>query len=297
MAQEYMAESAGKPLNFAEMVSMIDVSVVIVSHNHAAYLPVCLSSVQAAQNEATLEVFLVDNCSEDTTVSLIKKDFPWVKLLINRERKGFSANYNQGLRASKGRYVFVLNPDTELKAGAIRTLIDYMDSQPEVGICGPQLHFPDDSIQPSCRRFPTMASVLVRRTPLRRWLLNSSFNARHLMDDFDHTNTSAVDWMLGAALFVRRKFLQTVGLLDEGYNLYVEDIDWAYRAHQDGWKVIYCPNAHIIHHHMAISDHRLWGWHSKMHIMSMWRYFRKHMLPDKLQLKVKAEILTDNKDR
>jgi len=268
-----------------------DISIVIVSHNHAGYLPDCLRSLAPNVHASQLEVFVVDNCSTDGSALLVREGFPWVKLIENQRRLGFAANNNCAIRQSKGRYVLILNPDTETPSGALESLSAFADTHPHIGISSLQLRFPDGKIQPSCRRFPTFGSVLVRRTPLRKFLRNSSLNARHLMSDFDHAHTAPVDWALGACLLARREFLFDVGLMDEGYFLYVEDIDWCYRAWQSDWEVWYYADAHIVHHHLAESDRRLWSRASWFHLQSMWRYYRKHLAPGWMSLRVGEEHL------
>lgn len=269
-----------------------DVSIVVVSHNHASYLAPCLDSLAPQRDTPTSEVFVVDNVSADGTVQLVRQSYPWVRLIENPRQQGFAANNNRGIRLSTGRYILLLNPDTEVLPGALARLIVYMDAEPGVGLCGPQLVYPDGKIQPSCRRFPTLASVLVRRTPLRSWLKGSSVDRSHLMSDMDHGSRREVDWLLGACLMVRREFLQTVGLMDEGYHLYVEDIDWAYRARQRGWRVVYYPEARILHHHQAESDRALLSRYSWYHLRSMWRYYRKHLAPGWLRLSPEPDLLS-----
>ncbi len=268
-----------------------EVSVVIVSHNHAPYLPACLASLAPERQAVALEVFVVDNGSTDGSAAIVRDHFPWVTLLENQTRRGFAANNNQALRRGRGRYALILNPDTEVCAGALEALIEFADAHAQVGMCGPQLLFPDGTIQPSCRRFPTVGSVLARRTPLRRWLWTSTLNARHLMSDFDHSQIARVDWLLGACLFVRREFLRTVGLMDEGYFLYVEDIDWAFRGWKQKWEVMYFPAARVIHHHLAVSDRKLFSRHMLLHLQSIWRYYRKHLAPAWFRLRVAPERL------
>lgn len=268
-----------------------EVSVVIVSNNDAHFLGACLDALAAERARLALEVCVVDNASTDATAQLVRDQYPWVCLLPQPRRGGFSTNNNAALRRATGRYLLVLNPDTEVLPAALQRLVAFMDEHPRVGLCGAQLVFPDGSIQPSCRRFPTAASVLARRTPLRSFLRNSALNARHLMADFDHTQTGAVDWLLGACLFARREVLREVGLLDAGFTLYAEDIDWCYRARLAGWQVAYVPAARIRHHHQAKSDRALLSRHSWIHLKSMWRYYRKHLAPGWLRLHVIEERL------
>jgi len=268
-----------------------DISIVIVSHNHARYLPACLHSLAPAQHTLQLEVFVVDNCSTDGSATLVRESFPWVKLIENEQRSGFAANNNRAIRQSCGRYVLVLNPDTKTPPGALDALVTFADAHPRMGIGSLQLRFPDGQIQPSCRRFPTLGSVLARRTPFRKFLRSSSLNAHHLMRDFDRHQTTRVDWMLGACLLARQDFLMNVGLMDAGYFLYVEDIDWCYRAWKAGWEVWYYADAYVTHHHLAESDRKLWSRASWLHLQSMWRYYRKHLAPDPMRLQVNEEYL------
>jgi N-acetylglucosaminyl-diphospho-decaprenol L-rhamnosyltransferase len=260
------------------MTLPISVSVITVTHNHGAFIGLCLKALVPEVTRLHGEAILIDNRSDDNSAE-IARQFPDVRLFVNTERHGFSANNNYGMAKAQGRYILLLNPDTEVQPGALDTLIQFMDTHPEVGMCAAQLLFPDGSIQPSPRRFPTIGSFIARRTPIRRFLQNSSLNRRHLMLDVSHTEPFPVDWLLGACMLIRREVLDTVGPLDEGFFLYVEDIDWARRMHDAGWQIYYVPQAKIIHHHLAVSDKKLFSRYMWLHLKSMLRYVRKHSLP------------------
>lgn len=234
-------------------MSQIPLSVISVTHNHSTYIGRCLDALVPEVSRIGGEVIVVDNCSDDKSAKIAKK-YPNIAVYINSERRGFSANNNFGMAKANGRYLLLLNPDTEVQPGALDQMIDFMESHPQVGMCGAQLRFPDGQIQPSPRRFPTLGSTIARRSPLRVFLRNSHLNQNHLMQDLDHSQVQPVDWLLGACMFIRREILETVGPLDEGYFLYVEDIDWARRMHAANWDVYYVPTAQIIHHHIAVSD-------------------------------------------
>jgi N-acetylglucosaminyl-diphospho-decaprenol L-rhamnosyltransferase len=267
-----------------------DLTVVVVSHDHGRYLEACLRSLDPRRHAPTLEVIVVDNASEDDTRHIVERH-PECVLVRNAHREGFAANSNKGIRLARGRHILLLNPDTEVEAEALQRLVAFLDENPRVGLCGPQLRFPDGTVQASCRRFPNLRWVLVRRTPLRLILPETNATRDHLMADFDHDQRSRVDWLLGAAIAVRRELLATVGLLDEGFFLYVEDIDWAFRARQAGFEVWYVPEARVVHHHQADADRRLLGRHSWWHLKGMWRYYRKHLAPAGLRLQVGEEHL------
>jgi N-acetylglucosaminyl-diphospho-decaprenol L-rhamnosyltransferase len=268
-----------------------ELSVCIVSNNHAHYLGACLESLLSESQRLSMEVWVVDNASTDGTARLVTEKYAWARVVQHNRRQGFSANNNSAIRQCSGRYVLILNPDTVVEPGALERVVAFMDAHPRVGLCGPRLRFPDGRIQPSCRRFPTPASVVVRRTPLRVFLQESSQNARHLMLDFDHDQSGPVDWLLGACIFARSELLHDVGLLDAGFTLYVEDIDWCYRAHRAGWVVWYCADAIVTHYHQAQSDRRMISRASWIHLQSMWRYYRKHLAPNWLRLNVDEERL------
>jgi len=267
------------------MSTPIDVSVVIVTHNHRPFIERCLEAIDRVRTEVSCDVFLVDNLSDDDTAKLVAERFPWVRLSVRDRRCGFSDNNNFAIRQATGRYVLLLNPDTEIRPGALRTLAQFMDGRPDAGIAGAKLLFPDGAVQPSCRRFPTFSTFLIRRTPLRFVLRASAANARHLMLDRPASEPLEVDWVLGACMFVRREAIQQVGPLDEGFFLYVEDIDWCYRMREKGWKTYWVPAAEIVHHHQATSDRSLAGWHSWTHLKSMFRYYRKHLAPRFLRMR------------
>jgi N-acetylglucosaminyl-diphospho-decaprenol L-rhamnosyltransferase len=269
-------------------MAQVSISVITVTHNHAQYIDLCLAALVPEVNRICGEVIVVDNRSDDESAA-IAQQYPSVKLHINTKRQGFSANNNFGMAKATGRYLLLLNPDTEIQPGALSQLIEFMDTHPQVGMCGAQLLFPDGQIQPSPRRFPTLGSVIARRTPLRIFLKQSRLNQHHLMQDLDRTQPQPVDWLLGACMFIRREVLETVGPLDEGYFLYVEDIDWAHRMHTTGWQVYYVPTAQIIHHHIAVSDKKLWSRYMWLHLKSMVRYTRKHLLPPLPGLSIRTE--------
>jgi N-acetylglucosaminyl-diphospho-decaprenol L-rhamnosyltransferase len=269
-------------------MQLIPLTTITVTHNHASYIGQCLDALVPEVEQLGGEVIVVDNRSDDDSAA-IAQQHPSVKLHINNERQGFSANNNFGMAKAHGRYLLLLNPDTEIQPGALSQLIDFMDTHPQVGMCGAQLLFPDGQIQPSPRRFPTLGSVIARRTPLRIFLKQSKLNQHHLMQDLDHTQPQPVDWLLGACMFIRREVLETIGPLDEGYFLYVEDIDWAHRMHTAGWRIYYVPTAKIIHHHIAVSDKKLWSRYMWIHLKSMVRYTRKYLLPKLPGISIRTE--------
>lgn len=254
----------------------VDISIIIVSNNHQSFLPRCLSSIYANQDYLRLEIFVVDNVSCDTTSEYVKTTFPQITLIQRTNKCGFSANNNIAIKRARGTYILLLNPDTEIQPHALRELYDTMEENTDVGISGPKLIFPNKRIQYSCRKFPTIMSFFMRRTPIRLFVKQSRINDTHLLKHINHSKIQQVDWLLGACLCIRKKTIDSVGLLDERFFLYGEDIDYCLRTWHAGWKVLYVPMAHIVHHHQARSDKQLLNVYSRFHMQSVLLFALKH---------------------
>ncbi|MCX7624969.1 MAG: glycosyltransferase family 2 protein [Candidatus Sumerlaeaceae bacterium] len=251
-------------------------SVIIVNLNTRQLLHACLRSLQAALTSDDVEVIVVDNGSADDSCAMVANEFPQVHLIALRENRGFAVANNLGMRAARGRYFLVLNSDTEIIGDALNKICDFMDAHPEVGALGPKLLNTDGTLQYSCRRFPSFRTALFHRYSLMTRLFpRNRFSSEYLMTDVGHDRTMDVDWVSGAALVVRREIFESLGGFDEGFFMYAEDVDWCYRIKQAGWRVVYLPEAQILHHigqstrlvpyAMTLQRHR-----------SMWRFYRKH---------------------
>jgi hypothetical protein len=253
-----------------------DVCICVVSHNHDRFLEPLFRSLETHRPQAAIDVTLVDNVGQPEIVDLIENKFPWVNLIVNQRRMGFAENNNQVIVPSNARYSFLLNPDTEVQPGAVDRLVAFMDEHPDIGACGPKLIYPDGRLQLSCRRFPTLGSFLVRRTPLRLLLGKGETRRRYEMADWDHDSPRSIDWLFGAAILIRRETLQDVGGLDEGMFMYSEDVDWCLRCRQKGWDIWYLPDSVILHHLDDRKYNRFFSRHRFMHYRSMARFVRKH---------------------
>jgi N-acetylglucosaminyl-diphospho-decaprenol L-rhamnosyltransferase len=202
---------------------------------------------------------------------------PGKTLVLENERTlGFGANINRGIAATTAPFVAASNPDIEATPGSIAALHKLAAAHPRCGIAGPQMRYPDDRWQPSRRSFPTVSGTIVRRTPLRSVLHPERRQRRHYLLDERPTEPVPSDWLLGAFLFLRREMLTELGGLDEGYRLYGDDIDLAYRARKAGWERWYVPGAVVVHHHQAVTDHRFFTRRTLWHWRSMLRFVRKH---------------------
>ncbi len=160
---------------------------------------------------------------------MVRAEFPQVRLIANNENRGFTAANNQGLAMGQGRYLMLLNPDTELVGDAPATMAGYLDGHPRVGAVGPQLRYADGRLQSSRRRFPTMATALFESTVAGEWWPNNPFARRYRMAGTPDDAIQPVDWLVGACLLVRREVYQQVGGLDEGFFMYSEEVDWCRR--------------------------------------------------------------------
>lgn len=259
-----------------------DISIVIVNYRVKNILRKCLNSIARSKESLNHELIVVDNNSEDGSVELIREDFPEVTLIENRRNRGFSFACNQGIKRSSGRYVLLLNPDTIFPESRFKELVDFMDSNPEAGICGPKMVDVSGKLLYSCRSFPSLlTSISSSQSILYRYFPGNLLSGRYLLNDLDHSRIQEVDWVSGSCLLVRKKTLDQIGLLDESYFIYVEDVDLCYRAHKAGWKTFYFPQVTFVHQvGQSTSRHRL---RSKLeHHKSMWIFFKKHFHPHPL---------------
>ncbi len=235
---------------------MSDVGIVIVNYNTRELLRRCLETVFASEG-VTFRVCVVDNASFDGSAAMVSRHFPQVALIANRENVGYPAANNQGLRRlgiRRGggdevpRYALLLNPDTELPSDALARVVAFADAHPDVGVVGPKLVRPDGSLDLACRRsFPTPEVSFYRMTGLSRLFPRSPRFGRYNLTYLDPDQTVEVDSVVGAFMLVRREAIRQVGLLDESFFMYGEDLDWAYRIKQAGWKVYYYPEVTVLH--------------------------------------------------
>jgi N-acetylglucosaminyl-diphospho-decaprenol L-rhamnosyltransferase len=263
---------------------MVDLSVVIVSWNVRDLLRQCLSTL-ADSYPLSLEVIVVDNASADDSVDMLRAEFPAVQLVANPDNLGFPAANNQGIAVAQGRYVLLLNSDTEVVGAALATMVAFADAHPDVGVVGPQLLNPDGSVQSSRRRFPTVATAFFESTWLQSCAPRRLLERYYVLDEPDDAILD-VDWVKGAALMARREAIEQVGFLDEGFFMYSEELDWCRRFREAGWRVVYLPTAQITHHEGKSSEQVLPARHIHFQTSKV-RYFCKyhgHLAAEALRL-------------
>jgi N-acetylglucosaminyl-diphospho-decaprenol L-rhamnosyltransferase len=249
-------------------------SVIIVSWNVRELLRRCLISLAPHRDAIPMQVIVVDSASGDGSAEMVAADFPWVELVASPDNVGFPAANNIGLAMARGRFILLLNPDTEVVGEALATLIAYLEANPGVGIAGPQLLNPDGSVQSSRRRFPTLATGFFESTWLQPFAPRRLL-ARYYAEDLADGETGAVDWVTGAAIMARREVVEQVGGLDPGYFMYSEELDWCRRIRDAGWRVVYLPAAQIVHHAGKSSEQAVTARHINFQRAKL-RYYRQY---------------------
>jgi len=268
---------------------MVDLSIIIVSWNTRDLLAECLQSLcttldtsaqLAAQaprlppldrGDLCIEVWTVDNASTDGSVQLVRERFPWTRLIENQENTGFARANNRAIRQSSGRYVLLLNPDTQIRPGALESLVHFMDEHPEAGAAGAQILNPDETLQTSCYPAPTLTRELWRMLHLDALWLHGEYR----MADWSLDKPREIEAALGACLILRTKALNQVGLLDESYFMYSEEIDLCHRLRQAGWHVYWVPQARVLHHGGQSTRQVATAMFLRLYQGKI-RYFRKH---------------------
>lgn len=248
------------------------VSIVILTWNSAAEITACLSSLARALTAFPAEVIVIDNGSRDETCTLVRQSLPEARLVCNQKNQGVAPARNQGIRLARGEYVIVLDDDTIVHPDAFDRVIRYLEAHPDVGLCGPKLIDETGALHLSCRLFPTVGDKIARRlsSPLVRHLARQAE-----MADWDHCTIRDVDYVIGACQVIRRSALQTVGLFDERIFYGPEDVDLCLRLQQAGWRVVYNPEAVVVHRERRVTR----SWRSSVawkHVQSLSYFFWKH---------------------
>ena len=263
-------------------------SVVIVSYNVRSYLEECLKSVQEALEGIEGEVFVVDNHSDDDSVEIVRQVYPWVNLIVNLENLGFAKANNQAIRRAQGEYVLLLNPDTVVTQDTFRGVLAFMDEHPKAGSAGVMMCYEDGSRAPESRRAVPTPWVAARKM--------LGFTKRYYLSDLPWDQPCKIEVVSGAFCLLRHQALKTVGLLDEDFFMYGEDIDLSYRLLKGGWENWYLPYP-IIHYKgksTQKSDYR----YVHVFYQAMLIFFQKHYshlsfvysIPVKLAIYFRASI-------
>jgi GT2 family glycosyltransferase len=284
---------------------MLDLSICIVTLNASDFLRNCLNSIyeqsvalsltgeeaiasiQAAEQpqsggkKLSCELIIVDNGSSDDTVKMLQAEFPAARLILNDRNDGFARPINQALRYSQGRYMLVLNPDTIILPGALNTLVEFLDSHPDVGICGPKVLNRDGSMQKACRRGVSRPwAAFSYFSGLSALFPHSKTFGGYLLNYLDENETHEVDGVSGSCMLIRRQVTRQAGLFDERYFAYQEDADYCFQVKKAGWKIVYLPAAQIVHYGgqggSRVQPYRsIFEWHRSYYL-----YYQKNLAQD-----------------
>lgn len=232
-------------------MSQPDVSVVIVNYNTPDLTLACISSVIDKTEGIDYEIIVVDNASPDCDPQIFVEKFPSINLVVSKENGGFAKGNNLGLRVSRGRYILLLNSDTELLNNALLISKKYMDSHPAVGMMSGQLINPGGKIQKLCRRFRSISWELLELFPLYLFWSKEKKDRIMLHHYFDHQSEIECDWISGAYMFFRREILSRLpeNKLAEDYFMYCEDVLWSWQVKELGYLIFYTPEPRIFHQH------------------------------------------------
>lgn len=263
----------------SKMVSM-DLSIIIVNWNSREYLRNCISSIFRSKPNLKYEIVVIDCASYDGCKEMLRKDYPEVRFIQSKNNLGFGRANNEAFKASKGRNILFLNPDTEIEEGAVETLYNELERLSNAGIVGAKLRNTDRTLQVSCvQSFPKILNQVLDSEILRNFIPRSTmWGITPLLDNV--STPKEVDIVSGACFMIKRSVFDNVAMFSNDYFMYSEDVDLCFKVHQDGWKVYYIPKASVIHHGGASSStSSISAFSSTMMLESRWRYFRKTKSP------------------
>lgn len=225
----------------------LDVSVVIVNWNTRDILRNCLRSVYQQTQNIRFETIVIDNASIDDSAAMVRDEFPQVVLIANSQNRGFAAANNQGVEIANGRYVLLLNSDTIILDNAIAKTLEFAKSQPDAAIVGCRVLNTDRTLQPTCFMFPSVLNMLLSTTYLYKLFPKNKLFGRERMGWWNRDDVREVEVVTGCFMLVRREAMEQVGIMDEDYFIYGEETDWCWRFKKSGWRILFTPNAEIIH--------------------------------------------------
>jgi len=250
-----------------------ELAVIIVNYNTGDYLERCLASLDTHRGDVGIDVVVIDNASVDGSHTRAIAAHPWARLIENRENIYLSPAWNQGIRATDAPYVLLLNPDTEWWVGTLADYVAVARAHPRAGIVGPMIRNLDGTVYPSGRPLPSVVDA-VGHGFVGPIMPDNRFTRRYHMEGWDRTTEREVDWVSGACMLLPRKVFEDVGMLDEAFPLFAEELDMATRLRDAGWSVLYTPDVEVLHA-VGISRGRSRRM-SVMHSTSVYRYYRKH---------------------
>lgn len=254
---------------------MICLSVAIVNWNTRDLLLDALASLYAAPPSFPFEVIVVDNASADGSAEAVADRFPQVCLLANQTNTGYAQGNNQAMERARGAYILLLNPDVLLPPGGLEKAVAFMEQRPEAGALGVRQVYPDGKLQRSVRGFPSPLAVWWELIGLSRLLPQARAFGAYRMTWFDYTHEAEVDQPMGTFLLIRRAAMEQVGLLDENFPIFFNEVDWCLRCKRAGWKIYFTPDVEIVHYGGASTAQvgAAMAWESRRGLL---RFYAKH---------------------
>jgi GT2 family glycosyltransferase len=254
----------------------MDLSIILVHYRSPEALLECLRTLAPERARLASEVVVVDNAPDAAFLEALAAGHPDVRVIANSENVGYARAVNQGIRATSGEAVLVMNPDCEVRPGAAQALLSHLRAHPRAAIAGPRILNPDGTLEFSARSFPGPLTFLFNRySLLTRLFPGNPWSRAYLLTDWDHQSVREVDWLSGACLLVRRAAIEAVGGMDEAFFMFNEDVDWCRRMKLAGWANVYVPEAVVVHHVGAsrkkVAPRVIWERHRGMAY-----YFHKH---------------------
>jgi len=257
----------------------MELSIIIVNWNTKDLLKKCLESIFRYEKNVNHELIVIDNASTDGSsemISELKIKNQKLKVILNEKNLGFAKAVNQGIKLSEGKYILLLNPDTEIRENTLKKMIRFMEEHFRVGICGGKILNPDGSIQPSVRRFPSLMSQIFVLLKCHHFLKNFLPIKKYFSLDFDYSKTQEVEQVMGAFFMMRRELIAEIGLFDENFFLWFEEVDFCRRAKTAGWQIYYFSEAEVIHQRAASFRQVLPLKNQWQFNKSLLYYFKKH---------------------
>jgi len=227
----------------------MELSIIITSYKNPELLKLCIDSIKKNVHNLEYEILVADSATEEETEMMMREEYPEVKFFPFEKNVGFQRLVQAGIENSIGNYLLILNGDILIRDDAVEKMLAYLKSDEKIGMLGPELLNFNETHQDSCFRFYKPITILYRRTFLGKLPFAKKHIDWFLMKDYDHKEPKGVDWLMGSAMMIPRKATEKVGLLDRRFFLYMEDVDWCRRFWENGYKVVYYPQAQVLHYH------------------------------------------------
>lgn len=262
-----------------------ELSIIVTNYKNPSVLRLCLESLKKNILSENFEILVMDSATEEDTEMMMRENFPDVHFFSHENNVGFLRLVNRGIKKSSGKFLLILNADIIIEKKSVDILIEYLKKNPSTGIVGPKLLNFDGQIQPSCFQFYTPLIILFRRTKIGKFRFAKRKISEFLYKNRDLEKPQEVDWIMGSAMMTSRKIVEKVGLMDERFFMYFEDVDWCRRFWEKGFKVVYYPYARMFHYHgkgsasqsaiRAIFLNKLTREHIKSAVKYFWKYLGK----------------------